>query len=163
MKALSVKQPYAWLLLQRAYEDDSRQCLKPIENRRWPMPRTLVLPQRILIHASLGFYDVSLSELKELMTLTQWLRCRTALHAIYSLWDLYRSDTKRLARFSYFGHILGSVAVTGQVTESTNPFFFGPFGFAVEYPELLTKPMPYKGKLGFFEVNLPQEARHDVV
>lgn len=52
MKCLSYQQPYAWLILQGAHEDDPHKPLKPIENRDWPLPRGFVLPQRTLVQTT---------------------------------------------------------------------------------------------------------------
>jgi hypothetical protein len=154
MKALSLQQPYASLILERDYEDNPRKPLKPIENRAWPLPSTFILPQKIWVHASLGLYNVSLSTLKEIMTASQWLRCRAHLHAIYSEYESYRRDKKFLQRLGKFGCLLGTIVVTGQITKSDDPWFFGPYGYTLEYPEKLSKPIPYRGQLGFFEVTL---------
>ena len=155
MKALSLKQPYAWLILQRAYEDNPRTVLKPIENRPRPLPKNFVLPQRVLIHASMTLYDVKLSELKDRMTETQWERVRKHIIGLYSEYAFYRSDKAKLQATRDFGCILGSVIITGQVIESQSPWFFGKFGYTLEFPEMLKEPVPYKGQLGFFEINVP--------
>jgi hypothetical protein len=152
VKALSLSQPYAWLVLQRAEEADPRKPLKPIENRSWPLPKNFTVPQRIWIHASLGLYNVTLAALKEVMTPTQSLRCANHLYAIYKDYETYRHQKVHLQRTGNFGCILGSIVVTGQVTASENVWFLGPYGYTLEYPEMLPKPIPYKGQLGFFEV-----------
>lgn len=74
MLALSLQQPYAWLILQRAYEADPHMPLKPIENRDWPFPGNLKLPERIFIHASLTMYDVSIHQIRDKLTASQWKR-----------------------------------------------------------------------------------------
>ncbi len=156
MLCLSLQQPYAWLVLQRNYEDNPKKPLKPIENRDWPLPTKngrIKCPQRVLIHASLTMYPgANLEEIHRLMTASQWLRHRETLHSIWNMWESYKSRPHLLKRFKYFGRILGSVAITGQVTESDDPWFFGPYGFSMEYPELLAPPIPYRGMLKFFEV-----------
>jgi len=153
-KALSLMEPYAWLILQRADEDNPRVPLKPIENRPRPLPRTFEVPQRIWIHASLTLFDVPLWKLQKVMTPSQWIRCGGNLSSIYGDYHTYKNDKARLGRLCYFGHILGSIVITGQVTKSDNPWFTGPYGYTLEYPEMLPKAIPYKGKLGFFEVDL---------
>jgi hypothetical protein len=175
MYGLSLKQPYAWLILQRAYEDDPHKPIKPVENRSWLLPSEQVfpLPQRIYVHASLGMYDASLQEIKDLMTATQWLRQREALHAIYGLWETYKSRRDELRKFRYFGHILGKVTITGQMGESLgkrivirgripdidSPWFFGPYGYGLEDPEILAEAIPYRGALKFFNVDLREESK----
>jgi len=137
-------------------KDNPKKPLKPIENRPRPLPRTFTLPQRIWVHASLGFYDVRLFELKEIMTASQWLRCKDKLHAIYGQYQTYHNDKKWLQRLGNFGCLLGTVVITGQITESDDLWFFGEYGYTLEYPEMLPKPIPYRGALGFFEVELPK-------
>ncbi len=149
-KCLSLQQPYASLILWRANKDDPKMPLKPIENRKWPLPRDFELPQRVLIHASLTMYPgATLERIHALMTPAQWSEHGVELQEIFRHGELNRGKKSR-----WFGHILGSVVITGQVTESDNPWFFGPYGFSMEYPELLAKPVPYKGRLGFFPVTL---------
>jgi len=156
MKALSLQQPYAYLILERYYEDNPKKPLKPIENRSRPLPITFTLPQRIWIHASLSLYDVRLSEIKAIMQASQWTRCKDYLHAIYREYDNYHNDKKWLQRLGKFGCLLGTIIITGQVTKSDDPWFFGTYGYTLEYPEKLPKPIPYRGALGFFEVEFPE-------
>jgi len=173
MKALSLQQPYAYLILERYYEDNPKKPLKPVENRSRPLPSTFTLPQRIWIHASLSLYDVRLSEIKAIMTASQWFRCRDYLHAIYREYESYHNDKKRLQRLGRFGCLQGTVVITGQMRKSRvelpfatgqpnsvdslylSPWFFGEYGYTLEYPEKLPQPIPYRGALGFFEVTLP--------
>ena len=54
------------------------------------------------------------------------------------------------------GAILGEVTITGCVTESTNPWFCGPYGFLLADPEGYDEPIPCRGALGFFEPLLPR-------
>ena len=42
----------------------------------------------------------------------------------------------------------------GCVHESDSPWFEGPHGFVLRNPLAYEKPIPYRGKLGFFEVEL---------
>jgi hypothetical protein len=156
MKALSLQQPYAYLILQRAYDDNPQKPIKPIENRAWSLPRNFRIPQRIWVHASLGLYDVTLAEIKENMTATQWLYHKGYLQDIFGEYETYHNDKKWLQRLGNFGCLLGTVVITGQVTDSDNPWFFGPYGYTLEYPEKLKNPIPYRGTLGFFEVTLPE-------
>ena len=153
MLCLSVQEPSAWLILQRANPDEPKTPLKSIENRDWPLPKSFVVPQRVLIHASLSLYPgVRLGDLQSLMSPIQWLRHREDIQSIFQWGEQFRGQPEKLRSQKYFGHILGSVVITGCVTESDSPWFFGPYGFTLEYPEMLAKPIPYRGKLNFFEV-----------
>ncbi len=152
MLCLSFQQPYAFLVLQRAYLDDPKKPLKPIENRDWPLPKTFKVPQRVLIHASLTMYpEATLEELRPLLLPTQRFNYWATIRQIF---ETYKSRPIKLRQSPYFGHILGSVVITGCVTESDDPWFFGKYGYTLEYPEMLAKPIRYKGQLKFFEVNL---------
>jgi len=185
MKGISLQQPYAYLILERYYQDNPKKPLKPIENRAWPLPSTFRIPQRIWVHASLSLYDVRLSEIKQIMTASQWTRCKDSLHAIYREYESYHNDKKWLQRLGKFGCLLGTIVITGQMKKEReeplfatgkqsmgdkqreleyirsvdspyfSPWFFGPYGYILEYPEKLPKPIPYRGALGFFEVDLP--------
>lgn len=54
-----------------------------------------------------------------------------------------------------FGAILGEVDIIDCVANHGSQWFFGPYGFVLANPKLYNKPIPYKGHLGFFEVELP--------
>lgn len=58
----------------------------------------------------------------------------------------YARYTKPMA----FGAIIGEVDITGCV-EKSDSWFTGPYGFVLTNPTLYEKPIPCKGKLGFFE------------
>jgi hypothetical protein len=63
-------------------------------------------------------------------------------------------DVKDLLR----GGIVGSADLVDCVTESDSPWFFGPYGFVLAN----VRPMPflpYKGRLGFFNVDETPAAR----
>jgi hypothetical protein len=50
---------------------------------------------------------------------------------------------------------VGEVSIVGCVTESDSPWFHGPYGFLLADPIAYKKPIPFKGRLGFFNVVLP--------
>jgi len=50
------------------------------------------------------------------------------------------------------GGIIGEVDITGCVTESNSMWFAGPYGFTLSNAKLYPQLVPYKGRLGFFEV-----------
>jgi hypothetical protein len=159
MKALSLQEPYAWLIVQKTY---GTKPIKDVENRRWKLPKEFKIPQRIYVHASLTMYDVSLQNIMELMSAVQWLEQRDALHAMYSLWETYKSRREELKKFRYFGHIIGEVDITGCKyrfpDENDNLYsrwaMAGQYGFTLANPVLYKNPISYKGQLKFFETNL---------
>lgn len=161
MKALSLQQPHAYLILQRADPSDPKTPLKPVENRAWPLPSTLKLPQRVLIHAGLGIYPVSMNELRAVIQDNeQWCGIYIDLVDIYGVWETHHGDKIALRKSGYFGCLIGSVVVTGQKfrdpDENANLYspwsIPGQYGYTLESPVMFSKPVPYRGALGFFEV-----------
>ncbi len=124
MKALSVRQPWAWALFHG----------KDVENRSWPLPRH-ILGQTIAIHAS---------------SYKHWL-----------WWDLSPeqldatkppSDLPILA----MGSLIGTVKIAGQLPMDAESLWKekGQYGFVFAEAKEFEKPIPCKGKLGFFEVEI---------
>ena len=117
MKALSVRKPWAWLIVSGS---------KDIENRTWPPPKTMGLPQRIYIHVPVTHADDSMT----------WLMDHGCdpMYALMMHSDLYATRA-----------IIGEVTVVDCVTESDSAWFSGPYGWvledAVEYPD----PIPCRG------------------
>jgi len=145
MKALSGWAEYFWLLAKN---------IKPIENRNWSLTRFFdmaELPVRIYLHGSktpAPKDDIA------------WIREK-----------LYPAQLKEFDAVNwkeYRGAIIGEITITGQVTlvESGiladdkglqavySGWFFGVYGFVMENGELYDPPLPYKGQLQFFEVNI---------
>lgn len=120
--ALSIRQPWAWLILNAG---------KDIENRDWPAKYR----GRFLIHASKG---MTRDEYENAMdTAFYHVGCKVKLPPI-----------EQLER----GGIVGSVELVDCVEHSDSPWFFGSYGFVLRDPQ----PMPfrpYRGQLGFFQVN----------
>lgn len=126
-RALSIRQPWAWLILNGG---------KDIENRSWPTK----LRGRVLIHAAKGMTD---SEWDDAMAFADGaapldrdvqLRRRALCH----------NDARR-------GGIVGSVEIVDCVSASDSPWFFGPYGFVLRNPQPLPF-RPMRGALGFFHV-----------
>ncbi len=118
MKALSIRQPWAWLIVNGH---------KAIENRSWPTK----FRGRFLIHAGKGMTRDEYEETRDFAALL----------------GVKIPEAHELER----GGIVGVATVTGCVTESTSPYFFGPHGFTLAGVAPLTF-RPVKGQLGFFEV-----------
>jgi hypothetical protein len=139
MKALSGYPQWMWLLAKG---------WKDVENRHWKLPRTLQpLPVRIYLHASkhLEPWD-NLWLAHNLLTLNQWA-------------DLRFVDWKQ-----YKGAIIGEADILScsyrfpdENDNLYSPWHMpGQFGFKMANPVLYDKPIPYKGQLRFFEVELPK-------
>lgn len=124
MKALSIRQPWAWLIVH-GYKD--------IENRSW---RTKYRGP-VLIHASMG------------MTRHQYLLVQAICEGMPSISRVTLPPFDELER----GGIVGIATITDCVEESPSPWFFGPKGFSLADAEPLPF-VPMKGKLSFFETGL---------
>jgi len=126
MKALSIRQPWAWLICA-GYKD--------IENRNW----RIELPSRIYVHAA------QKPDVKGAWSL--WSNS-TLLNLLD---DFAKVHIPNLATFWNTSAIIGEVDITDCVTESKSVWFEGRYGFVLANPTLYDKPIPCKGKLGFFE------------
>jgi len=125
MKALSIKQPWAWLIVNGH---------KDIENRTWPTD----FRGRIYVHAGQRWdYQGQL-----------WLSHHHPMVRDFEL----RKDTVPC------GGLVGEVDIIGCVSGGLSPWFEGPYGFVLANPVAYETPIPCKGKLGFFEPEIPAPA-----
>ena len=125
MKALSIKQPWAWLIIHGG---------KDIENRSW---RTK-FRGRFLVHASAG------------CTKKEW--ASAVSFALNAGLIKHPAEVPPINELE-FGSIIGSVELVDCVDTSHSPWYMGQNGFVLSDPKPLAI-MPYKGRLGFFEVDL---------
>lgn len=134
MKALSIRQPWAWLIVRpdldyppyRATELAAGR-IKTIENRTW----TTRERGAILVHASKGMTSAEYFDTKNF--------CYRLGVEVPPFDDLQR------------GGIVGQVDIVDCVTHSDSPWYMGAVGFVLAN----AKPLPFrplKGALGFFEV-----------
>jgi len=123
MKALSIRQPWAWLIMHGG---------KDIENRTWHTK----FRGRFLVHAAQG------------MTVREWVAASDFCIAqgihdtpfdMPSFEDLQR------------GGIIGSVELVDSVDTSESPWYMGQKVFVLRDPKPLPF-TPHKGRLGFFDV-----------
>jgi hypothetical protein len=139
MKALSIKQPWAWLICA-GYKD--------IENRDWSIIRrpgfsgslkgwALELPSRIYVHAGRSLDTEGLNYLTGMI--------------------LPGTDKLPYSDNYVLGAIVGEVDIVDCVTESKSPWFVGKYGFVLKNPKLYEHPIPCRGALGFFEPELKDE------
>lgn len=122
--ALSIRQPWAWLILNAG---------KDIENRDWPTN----FRGRVLIHASKTCTKREYEDAMEFMT------DRQILQGI----GMNIPSIKGMDR----GGIVGSVEIVDCVTRSDSPWFMGQYGFVLRNPKPMPF-IPWKGRLGFFNV-----------
>jgi hypothetical protein len=123
LKALSLMQPWAWLMVN-GYKD--------IENRKW----SASFRGSVLVHASKTFDHDSIGFIKAVLE------------------DLALKGDEKVTLPDKFemGGIVGMFTITDVVTESDNPWFFGPYGFVVKD----ARPLPFvplRGQLNFFNVS----------
>ena len=141
MKALSIRQPWAWSIIRPDIigaereqilgrrREDRQRFFKDFENRSWFSQRT----GDILIHAGKtidkGAYEFLEEEFDMVVPAPGDLLC---------------------------GYVIGIVTIEAhrKYRESNSPWAFTA-GFDLVNPRIIT-PFPYPGKLGFFEI--PYEA-----
>lgn len=144
MKALSVRQPWAWLILH---------AWKDIENRDWfyrypgvaDARRLVASGERFLIHAGKGMTRAEYEDALHTAHLISRTHPFPAELALPALADLPR------------GGIVGSARLSAFVKRHPSPWFFGPLGLVLAD----VQPIPFtplKGALGFFEVETPPYA-----
>lgn len=132
MKALSIRQPWAWLILHAG---------KDIENSTWPT----AFRGRVLIHASKN------------MTRAEYA---AAVIFVMSISEHFDQDSFRFPKFNSLraemGGIVGSVEIVGCVQAARSPWFCGPHGFKLALPQVLPF-QPCAGALSFFDPKINQE------
>jgi hypothetical protein len=124
MKALSVRQPWAWLIVEG---------WKNIENRDW---RT-TFRGPVLIHAAKG------------MTKAEHEACRLFVAGFAPQLAKHLPWYQDLR----FGGIVGQVTLLDCVTRHPSEWFCGPYGFVLADATPLPF-VPCRGQLGFFDVEL---------
>lgn len=137
--AISVRQPWAWLIIRPDITDPIERAkafaegkIKDIENRDWPTN----FRGRVLIHASKKCTKAEYEDAIEFMEMRRLEYIGGSFPAI----DQFER-----------GGIVGSVEIVDCVTESESQWFMGHHGFVLRNP----KPLPFtpwKGRLGFFNV-----------
>lgn len=128
MKALSIRQPWAWLIIHAG---------KDIENRTWPSG----LRGPVLIHAA------------KTMTLTDYDECAEFLTLDPRLEHIRLPRKDQIIR----GGIIGQVNIFDCVQASDSPWFVGPWGFRLGQPEHYDF-APCRGALGFFRPQFKPQA-----
>jgi len=118
---LSIRQPWAWLILNGG---------KNIENRTWPTN----VRGRVLIHASKGMTRAEYDDAMNFVVTNPRIPLTFA-----------PPDFNQLER----GGLVGEVEIVDCVNKSESPWFFGPFGFVLRNP-VKKLFLPLKGQLGFF-------------
>lgn len=123
MKALSIRQPWAWLIIHGG---------KDIENRSWHTK----FRGRFLVHASSG------------CTRKEW--AEAVSFALEAGMIKHPADVPAIDELQR-GGIIGSVELVDSVDTSDSPWYMGEKGFVLRDPKPLGF-TPIKGRLGFFDV-----------
>ncbi|MDF1685316.1 MAG: hypothetical protein P1U50_00890 [Parvibaculaceae bacterium] len=121
VKALSIKQPWAWAIIHGG---------KSVENRTWPVANASAKHESIAIHASKG------------MTRDEYEGAAAFMRSI----GVECPPPDQLLR----GGVIGSCHIKGVVKHSENPWFSGPMGLVLENPKSCNF-ISSKGALGFFD------------
>ena len=86
-------------------------------------------------------------------------RGRIYIHAgkLFSEHDWIDTEAERYIKAEgterrVYGAIIGEVTIANCVTESDSPWFEGPIGWVLRDPVAYETPIPYRGRLGLFEV-----------
>lgn len=137
MKALSIRQPWAWLIVRPDITDPIARkiaagagMIKLIENRDW----STRFRGRFLIHASAGMSRAEYDQAA--------LFVHTCVHSCLELPAFVALDR---------GGIVGEAELVDVVDDSSSWWFFGHYGFVLRN----TTPLPFRrcrGMLKFFEV-----------
>lgn len=110
---------------------------KRIENRPWKPP-AWAIGKRLAIHAGKKYDD---QVARDLWTHTGIsVPCKKAI---------------------VLGAIVGTARLAGYVTDSMDPWFFGPFGWQLEDVRALAEPIPCGGALGLWR--LPEAVAAQIV
>lgn len=125
IKALSIRQPWAWCIINAG---------KDIENRDWPTRYR----GAVAIHAAKG------------MTRDEYEDCLDTCHGI-SLRSPFPAGLEMPAFEALErGGIVGVAEIADCVSASRSPWFFGRYGFVLRNVESVPF-IPVKGALGFFD------------
>jgi len=131
MKAISIRQPWAWLIIYAG---------KDIENRKWKTSYR----GPALVHASSWFDEEEIRE-----------DFNDAREIVESSGGVMPGPVTLKMLREQTGGIVGRVDITGCVTDSPSPWFFGPVGFRLSNAQPLPF-LPCRGALGLFDVPYPQ-------
>ena len=140
MKALSIRQPWAWLIAA-GYKD--------IENRSWHTQ----VRGTILIHAGKTVEDPEYPQ-----QLMQFQIARESDDKDYDADTIKEVQAINRYRTAYDspamrGAIIGAAEISDCLHASTSLWYQGDHGFLLRNPKLFDVPIPWIGKLGFFEVD----------
>ena len=129
VRALTVKQPWAWAIAQG---------WKDIENRTWPVPGYL-RGEWVAIHASKSWDTDGFDGFRDIMRRTGRSDC------------VYDCDDVR-------GALIAVVRVEGSVLSDASAWFAGPHGFPLRDAIKLPDPIKCRGALNFWRLPFAVDA-----
>ena len=132
MKALTLRHPWPWAIANG----------KPVENRKWEPPASLLRPGDWL--AFHGGKSPAGMALAEAATDYQWIIDRGLLKPAGGLLSQLISP--------YASAIFAVVHYTGVVTKHDSRWFFGPFGWCWDKIIILPTPVPCRGAQKLWDV-----------
>jgi hypothetical protein len=160
MKALSGYAEWFWLMAKN---------WKDVENRPKPLPHELAsnLPERIYLHASKSEHvqkdystwyfilkHLTPDQEKEFLGV-DWHKLRGCIIGEISITNQFKKQEVRESDHVDIGSQMREAEILiANKAPCKSPWFFGPFGYAVKDGVLYEKPIPYRGQLGFFEVQI---------
>jgi hypothetical protein len=128
MKAITVRQPWAWLIIHGG---------KNIENRSWYS----AYQGYLVIHAASKMSRSEYEDARDFVrTFDPELACKIPHH-------------ESLA----YGYVLGTVQQIGCVKHHDSPWFQGEFGHVYRMPSELIVPIPAVGHLNLWDWEVPKE------
>lgn len=133
MKALTLKQPWAWACATG---------IKPIENRSW-RPNRYIFGQPVALHAGKEFDDAGLP---------QFVECATRARCLSRYRRDYEDVRGAVIAVATFGHTHVYPGDGPLLSLKARYWFFGPYGFPLSNIRKLDEPISCKGKLGFWDV-----------
>lgn len=138
MKALSIQQPWSYLIVN-GYKD--------IENRDW----TTGYRGLVLIHAGKHFDVSAIHSIQG-----QWLQQTLPEHLIGAWLTMPEYDDFET------GGIVGYATLKAVVTQSESPWFRGKYGFVLTQRHTVPF-IPLRGQLGLFDVSAEIEAQINAI
>lgn len=147
MKAISIKQPWASLIVHG---------IKDIENRTWACPKKYI-GQRVLIHASaksdkepyMIFDDTQANAIDDcIMDVCGYYKQTGSIIGSVEIVDCTFNHSSIWAEKSK------GVSPGGHVTDEKEPIIYN---WVLANPILFKEPIPAKGKLSFWESDLTEE------
>jgi len=127
MKAILIRQPWAWFIVNG---------FKNIENRDWATK----FRGKVLVHSAKGMTQAEYSDV-----------CYFCQHSDSPVRKMMRGFEIPSFQTLQRGGIIGMTEILDCVSQSESPWFFGIHGFVLGRSRALPF-MPYKGQLGFFDV-----------